>query len=39
MIMVANKRDKDQMKKELQLFLGSHTGEIELVQNVNEKIF
>lgn len=28
MIMVANKRDKDQMKKDLQLFLGSNTGEI-----------
>jgi hypothetical protein len=26
MIMVANKRDKDQMMKDLQLFLGSNTG-------------
>lgn len=29
MIMVANKRDKEQMKRDLQLFLGSHTGENE----------
>jgi zinc finger CCCH domain-containing protein 14 len=28
MIMVANKRDKDQMKKDLNLFLGSNTGEL-----------